>query len=140
MRWESDYGNLSWYLKNFIFHRKLHKQYGDLFSIKFFHQHLIFVGGYKTTNELLVRKGDVLGEKPYFFVKQVFRNAGTCTMILQNHFKSNNLETNYQNRSIVNYKLVLLLHVCKTKTEFMVNCVFNSSENNWPQDHERYLT
>ncbi|XP_022302775.2 cytochrome P450 2E1-like [Crassostrea virginica] len=56
--------------------RKLHKQYGDLFSIKFFHQHLIFVGGYKTTNELLVRKGDVLGEKPYFFVKQVFRNAG----------------------------------------------------------------
>lgn len=57
--------------------RALHKQYGDLISIRFFHHHLIFVGGSKTTNELLVKRGDVLGRKPYFFIgTEIFQNAG----------------------------------------------------------------
>lgn len=55
----------------------MHKQYGDLVSIRFFHHHLIFVGGSKTTNELLVKRGDVLGKKPYFFIgTEIFQNAG----------------------------------------------------------------
>lgn len=57
--------------------RALHKQYGDLVSIRFFRHHLIFVGGSKTTNELLVKRGDVLGRKPYFFIgTEIFLNAG----------------------------------------------------------------
>nr|XP_022302973.1 cytochrome P450 2E1-like [Crassostrea virginica] len=56
--------------------RKLHKQYGDLFSINIINQRLIFVGGYKTTYELLVKKGDVLGDRPNFLTKQLLRNAG----------------------------------------------------------------
>ena len=80
-----DFKNIS------FFHRKLHKQYGDLFRINIINQRLIFVGGYKTTYELLVKKGDVLGDRPNFLTKQLLRNAGKRTMIPKYPFHSNQL-------------------------------------------------
>jgi hypothetical protein len=57
--------------------RKLHGVYGDVFSIRILHHHIIFIGGYNTTHEFLVKKGDILGEKPYFFLgSEVFENGG----------------------------------------------------------------
>ncbi|XP_056000121.1 cytochrome P450 2C11-like [Ostrea edulis] len=57
--------------------RKFHHQYGDVFSIRLFHHHIIFIGGHRTTREFLIKKGDILGEKPYFFLgSEVFENCG----------------------------------------------------------------
>lgn len=61
--------------------RRLRKQYGDIYTIMFFHKPIITVHGYDNIRELMVKNVDMFLDRPITIINGVF-NKGKGMQIL----------------------------------------------------------
>lgn len=61
--------------------RRLRKQYGDIYTIMFFHKPIITVHGYANIRELMVKNVDMFLDRPITIINGVF-NKGKGMQIL----------------------------------------------------------
>lgn len=61
--------------------RKLRKQYGDIYTVMFFHKPMITVHGYDNIRELLVKNVDMFLERPITIINGVFNKGKGITII-----------------------------------------------------------